>query len=545
VDEFDAVVIGAGFAGLYQLYRLRELGFTAQGFEAGSGVGGTWFWNRYPGARCDVESMDYSYSFSEELEQEWEWTERYPTQPEILRYINYVADRFDLRSMIRFNTRVRSVLFDDQTNRWTVKTDRGDELSARFVIAASGCLSVWQVPSFEGLESFRGASFHTGNWPDEPVDFTGMRVGVIGTGSTGIQAIPQIAKQAAHLFVFQRTPNYSVPARNHELTAEYQAFRKVTYREYRERAKVSGGGHSAMLPDKSALEVNDRDRWLEYERRWQRGGAPAMSMAYTDLMTNSEANETIAEFVRSKIRETVKDPEVAEKLTPTDYPFGAKRLCVDIDYFETYNRDNVTLVDVSDAPIEKITPRGIVTGGQEYDLDAIVFATGYDAMTGPLLNMDVRGRGGTPLREVWSAGPRTYLGIQVAGFPNLFTITGPGSPSVISNMVVSIEQHVDWVSDLLIHVREHDIETVEPTVEAQDAWVDHVNSIANQTLFPRAKSWYLGANIPGKPRVFMPFVGGVGIYRKKCEEVVARGYEGFVMSARRDERAASIRRHVS
>ncbi|WP_433189999.1 flavin-containing monooxygenase [Actinoallomurus sp. CA-150999] len=537
MDEVDAVVIGAGFAGLYQLYRLRELGFSAQGFEAGSGVGGTWFWNRYPGARCDVESMDYSYSFSEELEQEWEWTERFPTQPEILRYLNYVADRFELRRMIRFNTRVTSARYDDRTARWAVTTDQGQEISARFVIAATGCLSVWQIPDFPGLESFQGSAFHTGNWPHEPVDFTGLRVGVIGTGSTGIQAIPQIAKQAAHLFVFQRTPNFSVPARNHLLTAEYQAFRKTTYREYRERAKVSGGGHSAILPTKSALDDTDADRRREYEQRWQKGGAPAMQMAYTDLMTNPQANETIAEFVRSKIRETVKDPAVAEKLTPADYPFGAKRLCVDIDYFETYNRDNVTLVDVRDAPIEKITPRGIATGGREYELDAIVFATGYDAMTGPLLSMDVRGRDGKPLRDAWAAGPRTYLGIQVTGFPNLFTITGPGSPSVISNMVVSIEQHVDWVSDCLVHMREHGVETVEPVAEAQDAWVAHVNDAAAGTLFVRAKSWYLGDNIPGKPRVFMPFVGGVGVYRKKCDEVVANGYEGFVMSPRQDRQA--------
>jgi cation diffusion facilitator CzcD-associated flavoprotein CzcO len=537
VDEFDAVVIGAGFAGLYQLFRLRELGFTAQGFEAGDDVGGTWYWNRYPGARCDVESMDYSYSFSAELEQEWEWTERYPSQPEILRYLNYVADRFDLRRMVRFDTRVRTVVFDNQTNRWTVTTNKGDEVSARFVIAASGCLSVWQIPNFKGLESFRGPTYHTGNWPHENVDFTGMRVGVIGTGSTGIQAIPQIAKQADHLFVFQRTPNYSVPARNHQLSAEYQAHRKATYREYRERAKVSGGGHSAILPAKSALEDSHGDRLREYERRWQMGGAPLMQMAYTDLMTNTDANHTIAEFVRAKIRDIVKDPEVADRLTPADYPFGAKRLCVDIDYFETYNRDNVTLVDVRRAPIDEITPAGILTDGEEYELDAIVFATGYDAMTGPLLNIDIRGRDGTTLKEVWSDGPRAYLGIQVAGFPNLFTITGPGSPSVLSNMVVSIEQHVDWISDCLSHMTQNEIETIEPTVDAQDEWVAHVNLVANATLFPLAKSWYLGDNIPGKPRVFMPFVGGVGIYRQKCDEVVARGYEGFELVLARNETA--------
>lgn len=530
MEEFDAIVIGAGFAGLYQLYRLRQLGFTAQGFEAGGNVGGTWYWNRYPGARCDVESMDYSYSFSEELEQEWEWSERYPAQPEILRYLDQVADRFDLRPLIRFDTRVTSVVHDDRTHRWTVATDRGDTVSARFVIAATGCLSAWQVPDFEGLESFRGATYHTGNWPKEGVDFTGLRVGVIGTGSSGIQAIPRIAEQAAGLHVFQRTPNYSVPARNHPLTTDYQQSRKATYREYRARAKYSGGGHSAIPPTRSALEVSDEERWGEYERRWQIGGAPLMQMVYQDIMTSEEANRTIAEFVRAKIREIVQDPEVAEKLTPVDYPFGAKRLCVDIGYFETYNRDNVHLVDVRHSPIETITPRGIATGGREYELDAIVFATGYDAMTGPLLNLGIRGRDGRRLDEVWSQGPRAYLGIQVAGFPNLFTVTGPGSPSVLSNMVVSIEQHVDWVSDCLSYLREHGIETIEPTVEAQDAWVEHVNTAAEATLHPRAKSWYLGDNIPGKPRVFMPYVGGVGAYREKCDEVVGRGYEGFVLT---------------
>jgi cyclohexanone monooxygenase len=530
MNEFDAVVIGAGFAGLYQLYRLRELGFTAQGFEAGSGVGGTWYWNRYPGARCDVESMDYSYSFSDELEQEWEWTERYPQQPEILRYLNYVADRFDLRGMIRFDTRVPSMVFDDLTNRWTVETIAGDVVSARFVITATGCLSAWQIPGFNGIELFRGATYHTGNWPHEGVDFTGLRVGVIGTGSSGIQAIPQIAKQADHLFVFQRTPNFSVPARNRQLTAEYQRHRKATYREYRQRARYSGGGHTAIQPTRSALEVSDDERLREYERRWQIGGAPLMLMAYTDLLTDMTANETIAEFIWAKIREIVHDPEVAEKLTPVGYAFGAKRLCADIDYFETYNRDNVTLVDVRDAPIEEISAGGIVTGGREYELDAIVFATGYDAITGPLLAMDIRGRGGRPLRAAWAAGPRTYLGIQVVGFPNLFAITGPGSPSVKSNMVVSIEQHVDWISDCLVHLREHEIETIEPLEEAQEAWVDHVNAVANETVYTRAKSWYMGDNIPGKPRVFMPYVAGVGAYRRKCDEVVARGYEGFILS---------------
>ncbi|MFJ8025443.1 flavin-containing monooxygenase [Streptomyces sp. NPDC096311] len=528
-QQVDAVVIGAGFAGLYQLHRLRELGFTTQGFEAGGGVGGTWYWNRYPGARCDVESMDYSYSFSEELEQEWEWTERFPAQPEILRYLEHVADRFALRPMIRFDTRVTSAVLDEETLRWTVTTDGGDTVDARFLIAATGCLSAWQVPDFEGLESYQGKTYHTGNWPKESVDFTGLRVGVVGTGSSGIQSIPRIAEQAAELYVFQRTPNFSVPARNHPLTAEYRADRKGTYREYRERAKYSGGGHSAIPPVKSALEAGESERRGEYEKRWRLGGAPLMQQCYNDLMLSEAANDTIAEFVRDKIRETVKDPDTAEKLCPTGYAFGAKRLCVDTDYFETYNRDNVTLVDVHHSPIEKITPSGIATGEREFALDALVFATGYDAMTGPLLRLGIRGRGGRELKEVWAQGPRAYLGIQVAGFPNLFTITGPGSPSVLSNMVVSIEQHVDFVTDALVHLRDHGIESMEPETGAQDAWVAHVTEAADATLHVKANSWYLGDNIPGKPRVFMPYVAGVGAYRRKCDEVAGRGYEGFVL----------------
>jgi cyclohexanone monooxygenase len=526
----DAVIVGAGFAGLYSLHRLRGLGLTARVYEAGKGVGGTWYWNRYPGARCDVESMDYSYSFSDELQQEWRWTERYAAQPEILKYINHVADRFDLRRDIRFETRVTAAVFDEAAHRWTVETDRGDRVSARFCIMATGCLSDAQVPDFEGLETFEGKWYHTGRWPHEGVDFTGRRVGIIGTGSSAIQSIPIIAKQAAHLFVFQRTPNYSMPAQNAPLDPEYERRVKETYAEFRRQARESRVGFVVDRSGDSALAVPEEERLGEYEKRWRRGGL-GFSAAYTDLLVSKEANDTAAEFFRAKIRSIVRDPAVAELLCPKSYPLGTKRLCVDTGYYATFNRDNVTLVDVSRVPIEAITPKGVRTGQAEYAVDDLVFATGFDAMTGALLNIDIRGRAGRPLREVWAAGPRTYLGIAVAGFPNLFTITGPGSPSVLSNMIVSIEQHVDWIADCLTFLGRHGHATIEPTPEAQAAWVRHVSEVGHMTLYPLAPSWYMGANIPGKPRIFMPYIGGVGVYRQKCDEVAAKGYEGFALGA--------------
>ena len=527
---FDAVIVGAGFAGLYMLHRLRGLGLSAKVYEAGKGVGGTWYWNRYPGARCDVESMDYSYSFSDELQQEWRWTERYSAQPEILKYINHVADRFDLRRDIQLETRVKSAIFDETTNRWTIETDRGERVSARFCVMATGCLSDAQVPDFKDLESFEGKWYHTGHWPHEGVDFTGQRVGVIGTGSSAIQSIPIIARQASHLFVFQRTPNYSMPAQNAPLDPEYEQRVKASYAEFRRQARESRVGFVIERSGDSALAVPPAERQREYENRWRRGGL-GFSAAYTDLLISKDANDTAAEFFRAKIRAIVRDPSLAELLSPQDYPLGTKRLCVDTGYYATFNRDNVTLVDVRKVPIEAITPQGVRTRDAEYAVDRIVFATGFDAMTGALLNIDIRGRGGRRLQEKWAAGPRTYLGIAIAGFPNLFTITGPGSPSVLSNMIVSIEQHVDWITDCITYLRAHDRERIEATPEAEEAWVAHVNEVGNMTLYPLAKSWYMGANIPGKPRIFMPYIGGVGLYRQKCDEVAAKGYEGFALTA--------------
>jgi cyclohexanone monooxygenase len=529
--ELDAVIVGAGFAGLYMLHRLRGLGFSARVFEAGEGVGGTWYWNRYPGARCDVESMDYSYSFSDELQQEWHWTERYASQPEILKYANHVADLFDLRRDIQLGTRVISAVFDEASSRWTIATDRGDRVAAQFCIMATGCLSTAQRPRFAGLETFAGRWYHTGHWPHEGVDFTGQRVGVIGTGSSAIQSIPIIAAQAAHLFVFQRTPNFSVPARNAPLDPEYERQWKANYAEHRRQARESRVGFVVERNDHSALEVSPEERLREYEARWRRGGL-GFNATFADLLTSQAANDTAAEFFRAKIRAIVRDPAVAELLTPRHYPVGTKRLCVDTDYYETFNRDNVTLVDIRTSPVESITPRGIRTRDRTYEVDSLVFAIGFDAMTGALQSIDIRGRGGRTLREKWADGPRTYLGLTTAGFPNLFAITGPGSPSVLSNMIVSIEQHVDWIADCLAYLRAHGRAGIEATVAAEDEWVEHVNAVGHATLYPRADSWYMGANIPGKPRIFMPYVGGVGVYRQTCDDVAARGYAGFTLLPR-------------
>jgi cyclohexanone monooxygenase len=528
-NEFDAVVVGAGFSGLYMLHRLRQMGLSVRVLEKGSGVGGTWFWNRYPGARCDIESVDYSYSFSQELLAEWQWSERYATQPEILRYLEHVADRFDLRRDIQLDTRVASASYDEPTNRWTVTAATGEVFVARYCVMGVGNLSSVKRPDFPGLDRFEGEWFHTAEWPQGGVDFTGKRVGFVGTGSTGIQAIPQIAKQADQLYVFQRTPNYSMPAQNRPLDPE--EIREILrgYDQRRETARWSDAGVPFPYPERSALEVSEEERRRVYEEGWSRGGINALSGGFNDFFRDEQANLTAQEFAREKIREIVRDPAVADALSPRHH-IGTKRTCVDIGYFETYNRDNVELVDVRTAPIQELVPHGIRTSEGEYELDSIVFAIGFDAMTGALLEMDVRGRDGLALTEKWAAGPRTLLGLATAGFPNLFVVTGPGSPSVLSNMVVSIEQHVDWIADCIGHLDESGFDRIEATVAAEDAWVDHVNELAHATLYPQATSWYLGANIPGKPRVFMPYVDGVGNYRRECDQVVARGYEGFELS---------------
>ncbi len=525
--SYDAIVVGAGFGGLCMLHRLRGLGLSAHVFEAGRGVGGTWFWNRYPGARCDVESLEYSYQFSDDLQQEWEWTERYASQPEILRYLNHVADRFDLRRDITFSTRVASAVFDEPTDRWHVRTDGGSEVTARFVIMATGCLSSTNQPAIPGRATFAGPTFHTGNWPHEPVDFTGKRVAVIGTGSSGIQAIPLIAEQAAHLTVFQRTANFSVPAQNRPLTPEEQRTVKRNYAALRTRGGQMPFGFDTRSTEVTAMQVSADERRAEYEARWASGGLPFLG-SFADMIMDAQANATAAEFIREKIRGLVDDPAVAETLLPRGV-VGCKRLCSDTGYFETFNRPNVTLVDIAAAPITAITPTGITTATASYDVDCIVFATGFDAMTGALVRVDIRGRGGRSLREKWAEGPRTYLGLSSAGFPNFFIITGPGSPSVLSNMVPSIEQHANWIAACVAWMDANGKRRIEATPEAEDAWVAHVNEVADATLYPSCNSWYIGANIPGKPRVFMPYLG-FPAYVQKCEEVVARGYEGFAVA---------------
>jgi cyclohexanone monooxygenase len=526
--DCDAVVVGAGFAGLYMLYRLRQLGMTARAFEAGSGVGGTWYWNRYPGARCDVESLQYSYSFSEELQQDWEWTERYPAQAEILRYIEHAAERFDLKRDIQFETRVTTAAFDEAEKLWRVETDQGDRVAARFCIMATGALSAAKKPEMAGLEEFQGRWYHTGSWPHEPVDFTGQRVAVIGTGSSGIQTIPVVARQAAHLTVFQRTPNFSIPAWNEPLTPEKQAAWKANYGEHRARARDTRSGILYEYSQRATFDVEEAERQAEYARRWGRGGAN-YTHAFNDIFVKPEANEAAADYVRGRIRTIVRDPQVAEALVPKDHPIGTKRICVDTDYYDSFNRDNVALVDVRQTPIERVTPEGLRTTARDYAVDSIIFATGYDAVTGALDRIDIRGRGGEALRDKWHGGPKTYLGIMMAGFPNLFIITGPGSPSVLTNVVVAIEQHVGFVADCLAHLQAHGIATIEAEQEAEENWVAHVNEVADRTLFPVANSWYMGANVPGKPRVFLPYVGGFGNYTRICEEVARDGYRGFRM----------------
>ena len=539
----DLIVVGAGFAGMYLLHRARQLGLRAVVLEAGGDVGGTWYWNRYPGARCDVESMEYSYGFDDELQQEWGWNERYATQPEILRYANHVAGRYDLRRSIRFDTRVVAAHFDDAQDAWTVRTEgatagasTSGEHTASFLVMATGCLSSTNTPNFPGLADFAGPVLHTGRWPHEDVDLRGRRVGVIGTGSSAIQSIPVIAEQAAHVTVFQRTANYAVPAHNRPLDPAEVDSVKGRYAEFREanQQMVSAYGSRYGRNDVSVRAVDDETRDATLEGRWANGGLPFLG-AFNDFLLDPEANVLAAEFVRTKIREIVTDPVVAERLSPNTV-IGCKRLCVDTGYYATFNRPNVTLVDVTEEPIETITAGGVVTTGDatgrghvEHELDVLVLATGFDAMTGALAKIDIRGVGGQRLTDAWSAGPRTYLGLAVAGFPNLFLVTGPGSPSVLTNMMVSIEQHVRWISDCVAHLRARGQRRIEANVDAQDAWVEHVNLIASFTLFPNCNSWYLGANVPGKPRVFMPLIGFPD-YAARCAQVVADGYDGFTIA---------------
>ncbi len=531
-DLIDVVVVGAGFSGLYMLYRLRQLGMSARVLEKGSGVGGTWYWNRYPGARCDIESVDYCYSFSTELVHEWVWSERYASQPEVLRYLEHVADRFELRPDITLNTAVVSAVFNDADGSWTLTTDTRQEIRARYCVMATGNLSTVKPPDFPGLDTFEGIWLHTGQWPRERVDFNGKRVAVVGTGSSGIQAIPVIAATADRLYALQRTPNYSMPAHNRPLEfAEWEGV-VADFAHRRRLCEESDSGVPLPRPTAKAVDATPEVRRARYEEGWRRGGINSLSAAFTDMFSDERANYFAQEFARGQIHSIVMDSAVATVLDPRHH-IGSKRTCTDTHYFETYNRVNVELVDVRTDPILEINAHGIRTTKRQLDVDLIVFAIGFDAITGSLAEIDIRGAGGRSLSEKWASGPRTLLGIQVAGFPNLFLVTGPGSPSVLSNMVVSIEQHVDWIADCLDYLRQNDHETIDPTQQAEDDWMAHVDSLAQATLYPRANSWYVGANIPGKPRNFTIYVGGCGAYRRECDAVTAAGYRGFVLTGRK------------
>jgi cyclohexanone monooxygenase len=544
--DFDVVIVGAGFAGLYALHHLRnERGFSVRVYDAAGGVGGTWYWNRYPGARVDIESVEYSYSFSYELQQEWEWTQRYPSQAEVLRYLNHVAERFDLNKDIQLNTKVNSAVFDEETNQWVIQTDRGDQVSARYCIMATGFVSAPNKPNFKGLETFKGKQYHTAKWPHEGVDFTGQKVGVIGTGSSGVQSIPFIAKEAEQLVVFQRTPGYIVPLRNCPMTQEYRNSVKENYGKWRRTERKAFGGYIALnfnpeAPNKKlALEVSPEERREDFERRYQSGGLSYYN-SFPDLFTTKEANDTLVEFFQEKMRERVNDPAVAEKLIPKDYPILMKRLVADNGYLETFNRDNVTLVDVKETPIQEITPKGIVVDGKEYEFDSLVFATGFDAVTGSMTRIDIRGRNGKSLNDHWVNGPRNYLGLMIAEFPNLFMLDGPGSPGAFYQPILLSEYQVKWLGDCLEQMEQRNHTCIEPTIEAESEWVEHSAEMANRTLLPKADSWYMGANIPGKPRVSLMYIGGFPNYSRQCNTAAIQGYKGFTITDLTKTTAASL-----
>lgn len=528
----DIVIVGAGFAGLYALHHLRGLGYDAIIVEAASGVGGTWFWNRYPGARVDIESVEYSYSFSEELQQEWKWSERYAAQPELLRYLNHVTDRFDLRRSIQFNTRVTAAAFDEKTDHWKLQTNNDETIVTKFCLMATGILNAANVPDFPGMNLFKGPKYHTAYWPEENIDFSGQRVAVIGTGSSAIQCIPIIAQQAKHLTVFQRTPSFAVPQRNCPMPPEYEKSVKDNYAEWRRFEKYESAGAFTAVNFKqaprittSAMDATPEERLALYEDRWKSGGL-AMYLVYEDVFTNFESNETLAEFLRDKIRQRVKDPEVAELLVPKGYPVLGKRLCADNGYYETFNRDNVTLVDIRGTSLE-ITAKGIKAKGVEHEFDCIIFATGFDAMTGSLNRIDVRGRNGLKLKDNWKEGAVTAMGLMTAGFPNLFFLNGPGSPAPLYQPVLLAEEQSRWIGQWLNHMRDNGLTHIEPNERVQKEWVDHVTEVIDGSIFPKAASWYMGANIPGKKPIGLAYFGSIAHYRTLCNAVQDSGFKDF------------------
>ncbi len=537
-NVLDVVIIGAGFAGLYAIKRLRDAGFSLQAFEAGEGIGGTWYWNQYPGARVDLECWDYSYSFSRELEDEWDWSQRYPSAQELMAYLEHVADRFSLREKIQFNTRVDSAEFIEPENLWLVRTSDGKKLKARFLVPASGVLSMPKTPEIPGIETFKGEAYHTGRWPRKEPVYEGKRIGVIGTGSSGVQVIHTLAGKCKQLSVFQRTAVFVVPAKNHPMTPEMRIRARATYAERRQLSRITRFGIPAAMPTESALEATPEERKAKFENAWTNSHLLGFRQCYGDILSNLDANELVAEFIRGKIRETVKDPETARKLLPYGFPFGTKRPCLSDTYYGVFNRDDVSLVDLKSNPILRIVPEGVETAEGLIELDMLIYATGYDALTGALSQIDVRGLGGRKLSDKWEDGAKTYLGLMTAGFPNLFTVTGPGSPGPLANMAVSIEQHIEWISRCLEFLRDNGIVRIDADSELEEAWMQHVQDVVSRTLYEQANSWYRGANVPGKPQLFLPYLGGHGNYRKKCDDVADAGYEGFVLMRRETEALA-------
>lgn len=526
-EELDVAIVGAGVAGLYSVYKLRGLGLRVRAFEQGPDLGGTWYWNKYPGARCDVPSWDYSFSFSPELEQEWHWTERYATQPEILAYLNHTADRFKLRESIEFGVCVEHVHYDSDSARWRLSMDDGRAVVARYVVAASGILSTVNVPDIKGLDDFGGLVVHTGRWPQNGLDVSGLRVGLIGTGSSGSQVAPWLAENADELYVFQRRPVYAVPAHHRAISDEEAAEVKRTYRERRATAKYSPTGAPYPATDRCGTEVDDETFREVAEKAWAEGGIFAVQTCFADIATSPETNERLSEFVRQKIAAKVEDPATAEALVPVDYPLGAKRLVVEEGYYEVYNRSNVHLVSIKDTPIDHVSSAGIVVDGTTYDLDVIVFATGFDAVSGSIFRMDVRGRDGRPMTDAWADGPTSYLGLSVPDFPNFFLVAGPGSPSAFSNLIDGIEHSLDYTTDLIEFAEKHNAPFIEAEPAATESWMDQVDMIAKATVYADTDGWYNGTNIDGKARRWTAFLGGVGYYRETLDDIAAKGYPGY------------------
>lgn len=530
MKTIDVAIVGAGFAGLYAIKRLSDAGFSIQAFEAGDGIGGTWYWNHYPGARVDLECWDYSYSFSPELQDEWDWKEKYPTAQELMSYLNYVADKFKLRDHIQFNTRVASAEFLEKENLWLIRTSDGKELKSRFLVPATGGLSVPKPPEIPGIETFKGEAYHTGRWPRVEPTFEGKRIGVIGTGSSGVQTIQALAGKCKHLTVFQRTAVFVVPAKNHPLTPEMRQRVRATYTERRNLSRLTRFGIPASMPTESALEATPEERHAKYQNAWINSQLLGFRQCYGDILSNLDANNTVAEFIRGKIREIVKDPATAEKLMPRGFPFGTKRPCLGDTYYSVFNRNDVSLVDLKSTPIVKIVPEGVVSSEGLIELDMLIFATGYDALTGALTKIHVKGVGGKTLTEKWTSGAKAYLGLMSAGFPNLFTVTGPGSPGPLANMSMSIEQHIDWISNCIQYMHKNGFVRIDADKQYESNWMEHVQEVVGRTLYDKANSWYRGANVPGKPQIFLPYLGGFGNYTKKCEDVAKAGYEGFKLT---------------